>query len=214
MLALPRVVQARDRHQTAALAQPKRRARLPLAPVAGEIAIEAAEQHAHVLPHALGWRRIGPDADHTARRVAEQRRRRAAQHLDPVGLPQLQVRELPRAVGQSLRNAVHQHLDAPHGELRARPEAADRDTLIERKVVAVRGVHAGDRHERLIEAPGGPRPADVGLVDELDRLRDPIEGRVGAGHGDHGRGQRVDPQTLRRLRRTRGRVALLGRPRN
>src|SRR5207244_4758705 len=111
----------------------------------------------------------------------------ATQHFDPVGRTELEVRELSLAVRQGLWNSIHQHLDPPHGECRSGAEAADRDTLIEREVVAVGRVHTGNCYERLVQAPGGPRTADLGLLDELDGLGDAIDRRVSAGHGDDGR---------------------------
>ncbi len=154
--------------------------------------------------------RVGPDADDAARRVAEQRRRRAAQDLDPIGGAELQVGELTLTVGKRLRDPVHQHLDPAHRKGRPGPKPADRDPLIQREVVAVRRVHPWDGHERLVQAPRGAGPADLGLVHELDGLGDAVDGRVGSGDRDDGGGQRVD---LEAVVVTGGCVPLLGRRR-
>src|SRR2546430_1440244 len=90
MLPPAGVVEPRNGDEPAARADAERRARLPLAPVAIQVAVERAEQNAGLLADGPRWRRVGPDADHAARGVAEQRRRRAAQDLDPIGGAELQ----------------------------------------------------------------------------------------------------------------------------
>src|SRR6266481_2668858 len=128
----------------------------------------------------------------------------------PIGGAQLQVGELTLAVGKRLRDPVHQHLDPAHREGRPGPKPADRDPLIQREVVAVRRVHPWDGHERLVQAPRGTGPADLGLVHELDRLGDAVDGRVGSGDRNDRGGQRVD---LEAVVVTGGCVPLLGRRR-
>src|SRR5207247_10421039 len=113
---------------------------------------------------------------------------------------------LALAVRQRLGDAVEQHLDAAHGERRARAEPADRDALVEGEVVSVRRVHAGDRGERLVQAPRGAGAADVGLLDQMDGERNLADRRIGAGDGDDSGRQGID---LQAVARRRGGVPLL-----
>src|SRR5207244_4711822 len=89
MLPLSRVIQPRDGHQAAARAHAERRTRLPLAPVTCEIAIEGPERDADVLTNVLRRGRVGPDADHPARRVAERPsgRPRSEEHTSELQSP-------------------------------------------------------------------------------------------------------------------------------
>ena len=209
VLPLAGVVEPRDGDEPAARADAKQRARLPLAPVVIQIAVERAEQDADLLTDRPRSGGVGPDADHAARRVPEQRRRRAAQDLDPIRGAQLQVGELTLAIGERLRDAVHQHLDPTHGEGRTGPKPADRDSLIEREVVAVRSVHPRHGDERLVQAPRGPGLADLGLLEEVDGLGDAVDRRVGPGNRDDRGRQGIHPQAVRGTGRG-GRIPLLG----
>src|SRR5205814_4824079 len=105
--------------------------------------------------------------------------------------------------------------DPAHREGRARPKPADRDALIEREVVSVRRVHPRDGHERLVQAPRGPGLTDLGLLEELDGLGDPVDGWVGSGNRDDGGGQGVDLEAVIRPGGAGegGRIPLLGRTR-
>ena len=139
VLALPVERELRERDQPAARARPELGAGLPLVPRPAGIrvqhvqvmTIEGAAHETHVLGELLGRRGIGPDADHAARGVAEQRGRGAPQHLDAVALPELEIGELALTVGERLRDPVDQHLDAADRERRSRAEPADRDPLVE-----------------------------------------------------------------------------------
>src|SRR5207253_9939675 len=56
--------------------------------------------------------------------------------------------------------------------LRAGAEPANRDALVEGKIVTVGSVHARDGDEGLVQPPRGAGAADLGLVDQVHGERD------------------------------------------
>src|ERR1051326_6819364 len=70
-------------------------------------------------------RRFGGEGGHPARGVAVERPGRAGQDLGPAHDAELQVGELTLAVGERLRHAVDEHLDAAEAEVGAAPGAAE-----------------------------------------------------------------------------------------
>jgi hypothetical protein len=126
-----------------------------------------------------------------------QRRCRPAQHLDPLELGEVEVGELALAIGERLRDAVNQHLDAAHPEVGARPEASDHQSLVERRVPPVGRLHPGHEGQRLVEPGRQPLPGHRGAVEDRHgaperrqpapgRPRDP-DGEVGQSVGALGR---------------------------
>jgi predicted phage gp36 major capsid-like protein len=79
------------------------------------------------------------------------------------------------AVGQRLRNAVDEHLDAANAELRARTEAANRDAQVLREVVTILHEHARHAPQRFVERDLRLRALDVVLRDDGDGGRNSIE---------------------------------------
>ena len=182
------VPQARHVHEAAARAHPEPCRRLPLGPRAAGIVAGTPGDDAQRFVPAAGGRGIGPDAHDAAGGVAEERRGGAAEDLDAVHRTQVEVGELALAVGQGLRDAVHQDLDPAHGERGAAPEAADREPLIERKVVAIGDEDARHAGQRLVEAPGGLGVADLRFVHQLNGARSlgERERAASCGNGDGG----------------------------
>src|SRR2546430_2666191 len=107
---------------------------------------------------------------------------------------ELQIGELALPVGKCLRNPIHEDLDAAHRELRAGAEAANRDTLVEREIVAVGRVHARDGDQGFVQPPRGAGAADLGLVDQVHGERGLADRRIGAGYGDDGGRPGGDPE--------------------
>src|SRR6185295_19978096 len=70
---------------------------------------------------------FGLERHHAAGGIAVQGRAGAAEDLGTAQVGELDVGELALAVGQRLRDPIEQNLDAPHAEVRAGAEAADRD---------------------------------------------------------------------------------------
>src|SRR5258705_11143648 len=130
VVALSLVIEPRDRERGAPACDRDRGGGLPLVPAPPRSLAEPPSHEPRVLAYALYALRCGPDADHAAGRVPEQRRGRAAQHLDTVHFAQLEVGELALAVGKGLRDSVDENLYPAHGERRAGAEAANRDALI------------------------------------------------------------------------------------
>src|SRR5207253_4520757 len=91
--------------------------------------------------------------------------------------------------------------------LRAGAEPANRDALVEGKIVTVGSVHARDGDQGLVQPPRGAGAADLGLVDQVHGERDLADRRIGARDGDDGGRQGVD---LQAVARRRGGVPLLG----
>ena len=118
------------------------------------------------------------DGDHAARGIAVQGRERPAQHLDPVGGSEIELRELALAVGHRARNSVGVQAHAPHAEARACAEAAHRHLQVLRVVLAAFGGHAGHRHQRLRQVHLQLAELDGGPVDAVDGGRQ-IGARLG-----------------------------------
>jgi hypothetical protein len=77
-----------------------------------------------------GGRLAGTQIDDTARRVAVERRRRAANDLDAVDGLQIHVIDRRLPVGERERHAVAKNANAPRAELRSRAEPADRHASV------------------------------------------------------------------------------------
>src|SRR5690606_30798763 len=130
------------------------------------------------LGERLARRRLGRQADHAAGRVAVQGRARPPNDLDLLRGAEVDAVDRALPVGQGLRNAVDEDLDAAYAEVRARAEAANRHAQILREVEAV--LHEEARHagQRLIEAELLPGDLDLVLGDDADGGRDLVERRL------------------------------------
>jgi len=112
--------------------------------------------------------RLREQRDHAARGVAVQRRERPAQHLDPLGPGEVEMRDLALAIGHGGGDAVRVQAQAAHAETGTGAEAAGADLQVLRVVVAV-GHHQ-------------PRHAGQGLG-QIDH-RSAVAQRLGADRGD------------------------------
>ena len=133
-------------------------------------------------PIAGGW--VAGQDDGTAGGIAVQRRGGAPQDLDPSDRAELKIGELALAVWCGLRDAVEQDLDPAGAERRSAAETADGEPLVERVIVAIGDIDAGDGIERLVEPQGGLRTLDLAAVHHGGGSRHPTEALGGAGDSD------------------------------
>jgi hypothetical protein len=147
--------------------------------------------------------RLGEHGDHAARRVAVERRERAAQHLDALGREQREAAGLPLPVGHRLRDVVLVEPDPAHAERRARAEAARADLDVLRVVLAVVRDDARDAHERLGQVDHRLLLLDLAAPDRIDRRRHVEAALAAPRRRDH---ERVERRIggRRRLRGGRG----------
>src|SRR5690606_32667645 len=94
--------------------------------------------------------------DDPARRIAVQRRKRAAKDFHPTSGFEHEVGDLTLAVGHGRRDAVAVQAHAADAEARAGPEAADRYLQPLRLVLAVARNHARYALQGLGQAQPGP----------------------------------------------------------
>ena len=127
--------------------------------------------------------------DHAARRVAVERRERAAQHLDAIGRAELDVGDLALAVGQGRRDAVDIQAHAADAEGRARAEAADRELHVLGVVLPVARQQAGHAAQAFRDVDLRLAFADRLAADAVDRCRHVERRDLGAGGGDDHRRQ-------------------------
>jgi hypothetical protein len=130
---------------------------------------------------------FGEDLDHTARRVAVQRRERSAQHFDAFRGTEIDVRELTLTIRQRGRDAVDVEANAPDAEGRSCAEAAHRDLDVLGVVLTVARQQARHSAEALGQIDLQPGVADAGAVDPVDRRRHVERQHVGARRGDDDR---------------------------
>jgi hypothetical protein len=127
---------------------------------------------------------FGEDLDHTARRVAVQRRERPAQHFDALGRAEIDVRELTLAVRQGGGDAIDVEAHATDAEGRSGAEAAHRNLDVLGVVLAVASEQARHPAEAFRQIDLQPGVADAGAVDPVDRRRHIERHHVGPRRGD------------------------------
>ncbi len=156
---------------------------------------------------AADARRLGTvgreQLDHATGGIPVQRRERPAQHLDPVGRREVEVRDLPLPVRLRRRDAVEVQAQPADAERGARAEAANRDLRVLRIVLAIarqQTRHAGQAF--------GQVHAQRVLVEGF--AADDVDGRrhVERGSRDPRRGHR---DGLRRADRLEGALLRFGR---
>ncbi len=206
-----------DRQLARAIGQPGELGVAELALGFAVVAVAVGLEHARaddVAEAAVGAARLGGDAagveaaqaaagrergraaplfaehlDHAARRVAVERRERAAQHLDAIGRAELDVGDLALAVGQGRGDAVDIEAHAADAEGRARAEAADRELHVLGVVLPVARHQAGHAAQAFREVDLRLAFADRLAADAVDRCRHVERRHLGAGGGDDHRRQ-------------------------
>ena len=154
--------------------------RLAQAGAAG-VQIQFGESLAHRRAH---------QRDHAARAVAVQGGEGPAQHLDPRGGGQVEVRHLPLAIGHRGRDAVGVQAQPAHAERRPRAEAARRELQVLRVVLPVVGGQAGHAIQGLGQMDAGAGAAQRVGVDHRRRIRRVLQRALRGAAGDHHRRQR------------------------
>ena len=120
----------------------------------------------------IGRTRFRVQADHTAGGTAVQRRRRAADDLDPFDRTEFDIIDDTLAIRHRGRDAVDEHADPADAEIGPRTETAQRDPQILGKVVAILRKHARHPVQRLVERELLAPELDILLVDDADRAGD------------------------------------------
>ncbi len=150
----------------------------------GSLGVVGAGREADLATGRLRFQGRG-ERDHAAGRVAIERGKRSAQHLDALGRVQRKVRNLALAVRQGRRNPVHVQSQAAHAERGAGAEAADRDLQVLRIVLAVQRDHAGDAVQCLRDIHAQLGVVQILAFDHVHRSRHLERFALGAGGGDH-----------------------------